>query len=130
MFCESSISYRIFFLHPFEVIHVYSHTFFPPLILNPFFLFSQVLAPFRAPRTHFASDGSPIEPLFVDRTPILLAERRHKYVKRLSLLFDDEDANVFFQRLQLAQLTRQAALAQKRLHGFVQVCFWTIQIVF
>jgi hypothetical protein len=80
-----------------------------------------VLAPFRGPRTQLATDGSVVPPLFPDDVaPILLAERRHKYVKRLSLLFDDEDATLFFQRLQLAQVTRQAALAQRRLHAFVQ----------
>jgi hypothetical protein len=78
----------------------------------------QVLSPVRGPRVQYATDGSVVPPLFDDNVAVLLGERRQKYVKRLSLLFDDEDAGIFFQRLHIAQTQRQAALQQRRLHAF------------
>ena len=73
--------------------------FHPPLSSpSPTPSLPQVLAPYRGPRTQLATDGSVVPTLFPDDVaPILLAARRHKYVKRLSLLFDDEDATLFFQ---------------------------------
>ena len=43
-----------------------------------------------------------------------------KQVKRLALLFEDEDATSFSQRLELARFARNNALAQRRLHSFIQ----------
>lgn len=43
-----------------------------------------------------------------------------KQVKRLALLFEEEDATAFSQRLELARFARNQALAQRRLHTFIQ----------
>lgn len=49
----------------------------------------------------------------------LLKEKSVKQVKRLALLFDDEDATIFSRRLELARFNRLACLASKRLDSFV-----------